>query len=68
MRIKIDFYVNENFKFNKNLNEAMTALLEEAKQTADKLNGMLRKLKNYKVESIQNNDRLHCTCVLKPGE
>lgn len=44
------------------------ALLAEAKQTADKLNGMLRKLKNFRVDTIQSNDRLHCTCVLKPDE
>lgn len=44
------------------------ALLEEARQTADKLNSMLRKLKNYRVDTIQTNDRLHCTCMLKPGE
>lgn len=44
------------------------ALLTEAKQTADRLQGIVNKLRNYRIDTIQSNDRLHCTCVLKPGE
>lgn len=44
------------------------ALLAEAKQTADRLQGIVNKLRNYRIDTIQTNDRLHCTCVLKPGE
>ena len=44
------------------------ALLAEAKQTADRLQGIVNKLRNYRIDTIQDNDRLHCTCVLKPGE
>lgn len=44
------------------------ALLAEAKQTADRLQGIVNKLRNYRIDTIQDNGRLHCTCVLKPGE
>ena len=48
MRIKIDFYVNENFKFNKNLNEAMTAFIYRCISLSDKRYGAMLHDKGYR--------------------
>jgi hypothetical protein len=32
------------------------------------LQDIVNKLRNYRIDTIQDNGRLHCTCVLKPGE
>ena len=48
MRIKIGFYVNENFKFNKNLNEAMTAFIYRCISLSDKRYGAMLHDKGYR--------------------
>jgi CRISPR-associated endoribonuclease Cas6 len=48
MRIRVDFYINEDFKFNKNLNEAMTAFIYRCISLSDKRYGAMLHDEGYR--------------------
>ena len=57
---------NEEIILNDKEKDAIRKMCKTAHELA--LQDIVNKLRNYRIDTIQDNGRLHCTCVLKPGE